>query len=204
MANITTAAPAPESTAVYAQFLPLVEFVDGWLPPSARCPSPASLARARRRSHASCIATRVGRPDRSSRSISLTSEHCRWRARWAATSGPSMPVSAIGRCSARCCLTITARCHPDTRRRRHGFSRNDSAWMSRLASYRFFALHPATSAAAVDVLVTHPWPGNARELGNVLKRALILCDGPVMDRGHIRCRRAGAARFETGSTADGR
>ena len=44
---------------------------------------------------------------------------------------------------------------------------------------------PALSAAAVEALLTHPWPGNARELGNSLQRAIILCDGPVMDRHHV-------------------
>ncbi|MBH1999538.1 MAG: sigma-54-dependent Fis family transcriptional regulator [Sphingomonadaceae bacterium] len=31
--------------------------------------------------------------------------------------------------------------------------------------------------AAIDKLATHGWPGNARELGNVLQRALVLRDG---------------------------
>ena len=33
------------------------------------------------------------------------------------------------------------------------------------------------TAAALDKLVAHGWPGNARELGNVLQRALVLRDG---------------------------
>lgn len=44
---------------------------------------------------------------------------------------------------------------------------------------------PALSAGAVDALLTHDWPGNARELGNALQRALILCNGPLVDREHI-------------------
>lgn len=56
---------------------------------------------------------------------------------------------------------------------------------------QWLALHgagratPALSAAAVDALLTHDWPGNARELGNALQRALILCSGPVVEREHI-------------------
>ena len=33
------------------------------------------------------------------------------------------------------------------------------------------------SAEAMEVLVRYPWPGNARELANVVERALILCEG---------------------------
>ena len=44
---------------------------------------------------------------------------------------------------------------------------------------------PALSAAAVDALLTHDWPGNARELGNALQRALILCNGPLVGRDHV-------------------
>ena len=44
---------------------------------------------------------------------------------------------------------------------------------------------PALSAGAVDALLTHDWPGNARELGNALQRALILCSGAVVEREHV-------------------
>ncbi|HEY6573281.1 MAG TPA: sigma-54 dependent transcriptional regulator [Candidatus Eisenbacteria bacterium] len=33
------------------------------------------------------------------------------------------------------------------------------------------------SPDAMDVLIRYPWPGNARELANVVERALILCEG---------------------------
>jgi two-component system response regulator AtoC len=33
------------------------------------------------------------------------------------------------------------------------------------------------STEAMEVLVRYPWPGNARELANVIERALILCEG---------------------------
>src|SRR5262245_22531272 len=40
--------------------------------------------------------------------------------------------------------------------------------------------------AASEALRNHDWPGNVRELRNVLERALIVCDGPVVDAGHLR------------------
>jgi two-component system response regulator FlrC len=56
---------------------------------------------------------------------------------------------------------------------------------------QWLALHgagrntPALSAAAVDALVGHDWPGNAREVGNAVQRGLILCNGAVIEREHL-------------------
>jgi two-component system response regulator FlrC len=44
---------------------------------------------------------------------------------------------------------------------------------------------PALSAEAAHVLLTHTWPGNVRELDNVMQRALILANGPVINAEHI-------------------
>ena len=44
---------------------------------------------------------------------------------------------------------------------------------------------PALSADAAHQLLVHTWPGNVRELDNVLQRALILCQGPVVEAEHI-------------------
>ena len=36
------------------------------------------------------------------------------------------------------------------------------------------------------MLLTYRWPGNIRELDNLLQRALILTNGPVIEPAHIR------------------
>lgn len=38
---------------------------------------------------------------------------------------------------------------------------------------------------AVDVLMRHSWPGNIRELKNVIKRAVLLTTGDIIERQHI-------------------
>jgi two-component system, response regulator FlrC len=45
---------------------------------------------------------------------------------------------------------------------------------------------PALSADAAHLLLTYPWPGNVRELDNLLQRALILVNGPVIGPQHIQ------------------
>ena len=43
---------------------------------------------------------------------------------------------------------------------------------------------PITRAALKD-LQAHTWPGNVRELRNVIRRAIVLCEGKVIDSQHI-------------------
>jgi two-component system, NtrC family, response regulator AtoC len=38
---------------------------------------------------------------------------------------------------------------------------------------------------ALEALQRYPWPGNARELRNVIEHALILCDGDTIEREHL-------------------
>ena len=45
---------------------------------------------------------------------------------------------------------------------------------------------PALSAEAAHLLLTYAWPGNVRELDNLLQRALILVNGPVIRPEHIQ------------------
>jgi two-component system response regulator FlrC len=44
---------------------------------------------------------------------------------------------------------------------------------------------PALAADAGQKLLAHSWPGNVRELENVMQRALVLCDGGIIQSEHI-------------------
>ncbi|UJR87095.1 sigma-54-dependent transcriptional regulator [Sandaracinus amylolyticus] len=41
------------------------------------------------------------------------------------------------------------------------------------------------SENAMEVLLAHPWPGNIRELENVIERAMLFCDGERIDVGDL-------------------
>jgi two-component system response regulator FlrC len=58
---------------------------------------------------------------------------------------------------------------------------------------------PALSADAAHVLLTYPWPGNVRELDNVMQRALILANGPVIQAEHMQMEGMGLAAGTWGS-----
>src|SRR5690606_30874767 len=57
---------------------------------------------------------------------------------------------------------------------------------------------PALAADAAHVLLTYSWPGNVRELDNVMQRALILANGPVIEREHIHLEPVNAAQPSAG------
>jgi len=41
------------------------------------------------------------------------------------------------------------------------------------------------SASALSKLTQYSWPGNVRELRNVIRKAALVCDKPVIDSAHI-------------------
>jgi len=41
------------------------------------------------------------------------------------------------------------------------------------------------SPMAMDALKSYDWPGNIRELSNAIERAMLFCDDPVLDLGHL-------------------
>ena len=53
------------------------------------------------------------------------------------------------------------------------------------------------AADAEAALEAYPWPGNIRELRNVLERAVLLADGDELGRGDLRFEAAAAAADET-------
>jgi DNA-binding NtrC family response regulator len=38
---------------------------------------------------------------------------------------------------------------------------------------------------AMQTLIAHPWPGNIRELRNVIERAMLFCDEASLDLPHL-------------------
>jgi two-component system response regulator FlrC len=60
---------------------------------------------------------------------------------------------------------------------------------------------PALSADAAHLLLTYNWPGNVRELDNLLQRALILVNGPVIEPEHIQFELLNEAGAAAGATA---
>ena len=47
------------------------------------------------------------------------------------------------------------------------------------------AFVPDLSASAAELLSGYPWPGNVRELQNVIERAAVLTDGPIITSAHL-------------------
>ena len=41
------------------------------------------------------------------------------------------------------------------------------------------------SNAAMEVLLNHPYPGNVRELQNIIEHSLIVCQGPIIEKTHL-------------------
>jgi DNA-binding NtrC family response regulator len=44
---------------------------------------------------------------------------------------------------------------------------------------------PTLSEGAEEALQQHAWPGNVRQLRNAIERAVVLCEGPVVEEAHL-------------------
>jgi two-component system response regulator AtoC len=62
------------------------------------------------------------------------------------------------------------------------------------------AFSPELSASATDLLCRYPWPGNVRELQNVIERAAVLADGPIILSDHLPERMRGIETDDSGSS----
>ena len=60
-----------------------------------------------------------------------------------------------------------------------------------LSRFCFHAPVPTISARAWAALLNHSWPGNVRELEHAIQQAVVLCDGDVIDLGHLPTEIAG-------------
>jgi DNA-binding NtrC family response regulator len=56
-----------------------------------------------------------------------------------------------------------------------------AALLERVAPQRRLAISPA----AISLLQAQEFPGNVRELRNLLERAALLCDGDMLESGHV-------------------
>lgn len=62
--------------------------------------------------------------------------------------------------------------------------------------------HPRLNEAAQEALARYPFPGNVRELENILERAMTLCDDEEIDAEDLHLT-AGGTAFATGETSAG-
>src|SRR3989475_4005613 len=69
---------------------------------------------------------------------------------------------------------------PPLRERRADIPRLVMFFLARF-SKRFGKSVDVVSDAAMDRLINYPWPGNIRELQNVIERAAILCQQPILE-----------------------
>ena len=74
---------------------------------------------------------------------------------------------------------------PPLRERRHQIEPLARLFVAEASKRAGLARAPRVSAAAMELLPEHPWPGNIRELKNVIERGVVLCIGDVIEREHL-------------------
>jgi formate hydrogenlyase transcriptional activator len=69
---------------------------------------------------------------------------------------------------------------PPLRGRRSDIPQLVTFFLSRFAK-RFGKRVGSVSPETMERLTSYPWPGNVRELQNVIERAVVLCEGPILE-----------------------
>jgi two-component system response regulator PilR (NtrC family) len=90
---------------------------------------------------------------------------------------------------------------PALRERRGDIALLAQSILQRLASDAGMAAAPVLDAAALQRLASYDFPGNVRELENLLERAITLCDGERIEAGDLQLR--GGAGEATAAPARG-
>jgi two-component system response regulator AtoC len=65
-------------------------------------------------------------------------------------------------------------------------------------------VEPLLPARVIALLETYAWPGNIRELKNVMERAVLLCTGPIIEQEHLPMEKMGAVTTPVPPAPSGR
>ena len=81
-------------------------------------------------------------------------------------------------------LNVVSLAIPPLRERKNDIPALAAFFLRRYAEENGKKLEGLTDEALGD-LARYPWPGNVRELENAIERAVVLCDGPRIERRHL-------------------
>jgi transcriptional regulator with PAS, ATPase and Fis domain len=73
---------------------------------------------------------------------------------------------------------------PPLRERREDLAKLADTFLRRF-SQQLGKPMPKLDGEVLELLRAYPWPGNVRELQNAIEHALVLCDGPILQIGHL-------------------
>jgi DNA-binding NtrC family response regulator len=74
---------------------------------------------------------------------------------------------------------------PPLRERREEIEAFAARFIARASEQARLRVEPVLSPWALEALKRHSWPGNIRELRNVVERAVVLCQGDVISHEHL-------------------
>jgi DNA-binding NtrC family response regulator len=92
---------------------------------------------------------------------------------------------------------------PPLRRRREDLDLLTDHFLQSFAR-RFSMQRPTVSNDALELFASYDWPGNVRQLGNVLERASILANGGRIESDHLPAELRAGTDTEPGSGSDPR